>query len=71
LRLGEHVQLAGLDGQKFGENRRNSLLRLPIRGSNPVARSDGGESFFRAKTVVAIRAGEIVPMLLMSEEFGH
>ena len=34
----------------FGETRRNSSLRLPIRGSNPVACSGGGESFFRAKT---------------------
>jgi hypothetical protein len=53
------------------ENRRNSFSRLPIRGSNPVASSDGGEWLYRAKTAGRIRATEFVPMLLMNEEFAN
>jgi hypothetical protein len=48
--LCERVQFAALDGRLFEENRPNSFPRLPARGSNPVASSDGGEWFFRAIT---------------------
>jgi hypothetical protein len=63
--------LAGLDGRVFEENRRNPFLNAPIRCSNPVASSDGCESFFLAKNCGAIRAIEFVLMLLMNKEFGH
>ena len=59
LRLVERVRLVGLDDQTFEENRRNSFLRLLIRGSNPVAIEDGGELFFRARDCGTIRATEL------------
>jgi hypothetical protein len=71
LRLDDRVQLAELEGPVFEENRRNSFLRLPIRGSNPVASSDGGEWLYRAKAAGQMRETEFVPMLLMHEEFAQ
>jgi hypothetical protein len=57
--------------EMFEENRRNSFLRLPIRGSNPVASSGGGESFFRTRIAKQFRETEFFPMLFIDGKFGH
>jgi hypothetical protein len=42
---------------------------LTTLGSNLVASSRGGKSFFREENCGAVRATEFVTMLLMNEEF--